>query len=171
MIADRARRAGRSYRFVVGLFGALVVLGACSNDGTGGIGVVQLGKNGPGTCINAPLTLGPEVKKIPTVPCTVAHTHEVFAVVRYVEQVAGKPDRATDLFPGLEALDSFAERACIARFEPYVDTSAFDSSLTFSWLTPTLGSWNGKSKDRDVICVLGKFDGSTLDRTMKGTGE
>ncbi len=133
--------------------------------------MVQLAKDGPGTCINAAPTLGPEVKKIPTVACTVAHTHEVFAVVRYVEQVPGKPDKATDLFPGLQALDAFAERACIAQFEPYVQTSAFDSSLTFSWLTPTLGSWNGKSKDREVICVLGKFDGSTLESSMKGSGE
>ena len=148
-----------------------VAVTGCSNDKADGTGVVQLAKDGPGTCINADPTLGPEVKKIPTVACTVAHTHEVFAVVRYVEQVAGKADKATDLFPGLEALNAFAERACIAQFEPYVKTSAFDSSLTFSWLTPTLGSWTGKSNDRDVICVLGKFDGSTLDRSMMDSGE
>ncbi len=143
-------------------------MSACSND-KGGRRVIQLATDGPGTCINADPKLGPEVKKIPTIDCTKPHTHEIFAVVRYVEQVAGKPDKATDLFPGLEALDAFAERACIAQFEPYVGVSAFDSSLTFSWLTPTLGSWNGSSKDRTVICVLGKFDGSTLDRSMKGS--
>lgn len=143
------------------------LLAACSGGSKGGTKVIQLGKDGPGTCINAPATLGPEVKKLPTVPCDQPHTHEIFAVVPYMEQVAGQPDKATDLFPGLEALDAFAERQCIAAFEPYVKVSAFDSTLTFSWLTPTLASWNGSSKDRSVICVLGKFDGSTLDRSMK----
>ena len=152
---------------LTGLLGT-AVLPACSDSGKGGKGVIQLAKDGPGTCINAPPTLGPEVKKIPTVDCSVAHTHEIFAVVRYVETVNGQP-KATDLFPGLDALDAFAERECIAKFELYVGVSAFDSTLTFSWLTPTLASWNGSSKDRQVICVLGKFDGSTLDRSMQDT--
>ena len=129
--------------------------------------MIQLAKDGPGTCINAASTLGPEVKTIPTVDCNIAHTHEIFAVESYVEQVPGQPDKATDLFPGQEALDAFAERRCIEKFELYVDVSAFDSTLTFSWLTPTLSSWNGSSKDRSMICVLGMFDGSTLDRSMK----
>ena len=72
--------------------------------------MIQLAEDGPGTCINAPPTLGPEVKEIPTVECAVEHTHEIFAVVNYVEQVPNQPDKATDLFPGLEALDAFAER-------------------------------------------------------------
>lgn len=148
---------------------AVAFFAGCSNDDKGGTKVIQLAKDGPGTCINAAPTLGPEVKKIPTVDCAVPHTHEIFAVVTYVEQVAGQPDKATDLFPGLEALDAFAERACIAAFEPYVGVSAFDSTLTFSWLTPTLASWNGSSKDRSVICVLGKFNGSTIEGSMKGS--
>lgn len=145
----------------------VAVLSACSNDDKDGRKVIQLAKDGPGTCINAPATLGPEVKQLPTVDCSIAHTHEIFAVEKYVEQVPGQPDKATDLFPGLEALDAFAERRCIEKFEPYVGVSPFDSSLTFSWLTPTLASWNGSSKDRSVICVLGNFDGSMLDRSMK----
>jgi len=146
-------------------------LPGCSDDSKDGTKVIQLAKDGPGTCINAPPTLGPEVKSIPTVDCEVTHTHEIFAVVNYVEQAPNQTDKVTDLFPGLQALDAFAERACIDEFEPYVGVSAFDSTLTFSWLTPTLASWNGSSKDRSVICVLGKFDGSTLDSSMKGTGK
>jgi hypothetical protein len=149
--------------------GLLAGLAACSDDSKNGTPVIQLGKMGPGTCINAPASLGAEVKNIPTVPCSVVHSHEVFAVVKYLVQVANKPDVTTDVFPGLEALDAFAQRACIAQFEPYVGVSAFDSSLTFSWLTPTLGSWNGTSKDRAVICVLGRFDGNTMVGSMKGT--
>ena len=142
------------------------MLVACSGDGEQGTSVIDLAKKGVGTCINAPADMGPEVKKIPVVDCDKEHTHEIFAVVPYVEQVAGQPDKATDVFPGLEALDAFAQRACIAEFEGYVGISAFDSALTFSWLTPTLASWNSAAKDRKVICVLGMFNGDTLNRSM-----
>ena len=155
-------------------FAVVASLAACSKDDKNVVPVIQLGKNGPGTCINAPATLGPEVKKLPTVDCAVAHTHEVFAVVPYVEQVEGKPDKVAGdktLFPGLEAVDAYAQRACITEFEPYVGVSAFDSTLTFSWLDPTLASWNGSSKDRSIICVLGKFDGNTMTGSKKGSNE
>lgn len=144
----------------------LAWLAACSGDDAKGTSVIDLAKKGVGTCIDAPADLGPEVKKIPVVECDAEHTHEIFAVVTYVEQVPGQPDKEADVFPGLEALDAFAQRACIAEFEPYVGVSAFDSALTFSWLTPTLASWNGPSEDRKVICVLGMFNGDTLNRSM-----
>ena len=143
---------------------------SCSGDGKGGTPVLQL-KDKAGTCINAGPDLGPEVKKIPTVDCSVPHTHEIYAVIPYFEKTPTGGKKFTDVFPGLEALDAFAERECIAPFELYVGVSAFDSTLTFSWLTPTLASWNGSGKDRDVICVLGKFDSSTLDRSMKDSKE
>lgn len=145
---------------------AALLLVACSGDDEKGTSVIDLAKKGPGTCIDAPPDLGPEVKKIPVVDCDTEHSHEIFAVVPYVEQVAGQPDKVTDVFPGLEALDAFAQRACIAEFEPYVGISAFDSALTFSWLTPTLASWNSAAKDRKVICVLGMFDGNPLNKSM-----
>jgi hypothetical protein len=148
---------------------SLLLMAGCSGDDDKGTSVIDLGAKGPGTCINAPADLGPEVKKIPTIDCAKEHTHEIFAVVKYVEQVAGKPDKPTDVFPGLEALDAFAQRACIAEFEPYVQVSAFDSALTFSWLTPTLASWNGSAKDRSIICVLGMFNGDKLTGSMAGT--
>lgn len=92
-------------------------------------------------------------------PCTEEHTHELYAVVPYDDG---------DVFPGLAALDAFAERSCVAEFEPYVGISVFDSTLTFSWLVPTLASWNN-NKDRDVLCVVGPFDGSTLSVSVKGS--
>ncbi len=92
-------------------------------------------------------------------PCTEEHTHELYAVEPYDEG---------DVFPGLAALDAFAERVCVAKFEPYVGVSVFDSTLTFSWLVPTLASWNN-NKDRDVLCVVGPFDSSTLSVSVKGS--
>ena len=130
------------------------LLAGCGKKGTG---VLKLPAKGPGTCFIAAPDLGPEVKNLPVVPCEKEHTHELYAVVAY--------DKG-DVFPGTGALDSFAERACVAAFEPYVGISVFESSLTFSWLVPTLNSWNN-DKDRDVLCVVGPFNGSSLTGSVK----
>ncbi len=127
----------------------------CSDDSKKG--VLDLAKKGPGTCLVAAPDLGPEVTGIPTVPCTEQHSHELYAVVPY---------DGGDVFPGLAALDSFAERVCVAQFEPYVGVSVFDSTLTFSWLVPTLASWNNND-DRDILCVVGPFDGSSLSVSVR----
>ncbi|MEQ1700210.1 MAG: septum formation family protein [Ilumatobacteraceae bacterium] len=131
------------------------LLGACSGDD--GAPVLDLADKGEGTCLVAAADLGPEVTNIPTIDCAKEHTHELYAVVPYEE---------SDVFPGLAALDTFAERECIARFEPYVGVSAFDSSLSFSWLVPTLASWNNND-DRDILCVVGLFDGNTLTESVR----
>ena len=95
--------------------------------------------------------------KPPRAPDTEEPTHELYA---------GVPFDEGDEFPGLAALDAFAERVCVAEFEPYVGISVFDSTLTFSWLVPTLASWNN-NEDRDVLCVVGPFDGSTLTESVR----
>jgi hypothetical protein len=136
----------------------LLAVAACSDDGKAP--VLELSEQGPGTCLQAEPDIGPEVTGIPTVPCTEEHTHELYAVVPYDEG---------DVFPGLAELDAFAERVCVAEFEPYVGISVFDSTLTFSWLVPTLASWNNND-DRDILCVVGPFDGSSLSISVKDSG-
>lgn len=101
--------------------------------------------------------IGPEVKNIPVVDCAKEHTHELYAVVEY---------KGSEVFPGLAELDAYAQRECIARFEPYVGVSVFDSDLTFSWLVPTLNSWNNND-DTTIYCVLGMFDSSTMTGSVK----
>lgn len=133
----------------------MAVTAACSDDGKAP--VLELADSGPGTCLVAAPDLGPEVTGIPTVPCTEEHTHELYAVVPYEDG---------DVFPGLAALDAFAQRSCVAEFEGYVGISVFDSTLTFSWLVPTLASWSNNG-DRDVLCVVGPFDGSNLSVSVK----
>jgi hypothetical protein len=64
--------------------------------------------------------------------------------------------------------ETFAQRECLGAFEPYVGISAFDSTLFFTWMVPSLEGWNTK-KDRDVLCVLGAEDGRQLTKSMKGT--
>lgn len=130
---------------------------ACSDDD--GTGVLEIDQLGPGTCLQVPDELGTEVKSLPVIDCVEDHTHEIYANV---------PWTGADVFPGLEALDAYAEQECVRTFEPFVGISAFDSQLTFTWLTPTLGSWNDHD-DRTVLCVLANSDAAPLIGSMQGT--
>lgn len=149
------RFSARSLAATAALLAILAGAG-CSNDDDGA-GVLELAKDGPGTCLDVPDKLGETVDKLPTIECSKPHTHEIYAVVKY--------DKG-DVFPGLEELNKFSEQACVGAFEPYVGISSFDSKLTFSWLTPTLGSWNNHD-DRSVLCVLTNFNAEKLDKSMK----
>jgi len=142
---------------MVGALGLLV--SACSDDGgDSGTPVLELSKTGPGTCLDVPDTLGETVTKLPVIDCAKEHSHEIYAVVAYDE---------SDVFPGDEALNAFAERSCVGAFEPYVGLSVFDSSLLMTWLVPTLSSWNDED-DHDVLCVLADFQAAPLKGSMRG---
>jgi hypothetical protein len=145
----------RSWAVVAATLGALVA--GCSDDD--GTGVLDLDELGPGTCLAVTDDLGEEVKTLPVIDCVEDHTHEIYANVDWT---------GADVFPGLEALDAFAEQECVGAFEPFVGISAFDSQLTFTWLTPTLGSWNDHD-DRTVLCVLANPDAAPLIGSMQGT--
>lgn len=139
---------------------AALALAACSGgDDTADTPVLDLGDEGPGTCLDVTDDLGAEVTKLPVIDCDLPHTDEIYAVVDY---------DVNDVFPGLEALETFAQQVCVREFEPYVGVSAFDSTLNFTYLTPTLGSWNDHD-DRAVLCVLRDGGSATLTGSMQGT--
>ena len=121
--------------------------------------VLDLGTGAEGTCLQVDDKLGAEVTKLPVIACDQPHTHEIYAVVIYTEK---------DVYPGTAELETFAQRECLGAFEPYVGISAFDSTLFFTWMVPSLDGWNTK-KDRDVLCVLGAQDGRQLTKSMKGS--
>jgi hypothetical protein len=133
---------------------AVALIGCSSKKGTP---VLDFSESGTGACLNVPDTLGEQVSRLPKVDCGKAHTHEIYAVVKYTD---------SDVFPGQQKLDTFANQVCIQKFEPYVGTSNFDSTLTFTWLTPTLTSWNDH-KDREILCVLQDIKGAPLTGSMK----
>jgi Septum formation len=108
-------------------------------------------------CMEVTEKLPPEVTKLPVIDCGQPHTHEVFATVRSTESV----------YPGVDALGSFAQVKCLSAFQDFVGISAFDSALSYTWLVPTLKSWNDH-KDRDVLCVLARRDGAPLVGSMRG---
>ena len=121
--------------------------------------VLDVGSDAAGTCLAVDDKLGAEVTKLPVIGCEQPHTHEIYAVVHYTEK---------DVYPGTAELETFAQRECLGAFEPYVGISAFDSTLFFTWLVPSLDGWN-KEKDRDVLCVLGAQDGRKLVKSMKSS--
>lgn len=138
-----------------------LALGACSGgDDTSKTPVLDVGEEGPGTCLDVTDELGAEVTKLPVIDCAKPHSDEIFAVVDFGAE--------GDVFPGLQALETYARQVCVRDFEPYVGTSVFDSTLNFSYLTPTLSSWNDH-KDRAVLCVLRDADLTPLTGSMKGT--
>jgi hypothetical protein len=74
-------------------------------------------------CLQVTEELPDEVETLPVIDCSVAHTHEIFTTVPYTEN---------DVYPGEEALGSFAQVECLSAFEPFVGGSPFDSSLSYT---------------------------------------
>ena len=124
---------------------------------------VGVDPQGNGACLLVTDTLPPEVSKLPVVGCTAPHTHEIYAKIPYADP---DPTKVVDVYPGQSALETFAEKACITAFEPYVGTSPFDSRLVPTWLLPTLKGWND-SKDHSVLCVLADPQKGNMTASMR----
>jgi hypothetical protein len=115
--------------------------------------------DGAGTCLDVPKDQGPDVDTLTVVECTVPHTHEIYAKLQYTTDnrdpdTSPSTTNVVDVFPGKQALDSFAEVRCFEKFEDFVGIGQFESRLHYSWIEPTLDSWNGKDSDQYVLCVL-----------------
>lgn len=131
---------------------------ACSGDDDGAP-VIDLTEDSIGTCLDFGDTIDAEITSLPAVPCGEPHTHEIYAV--------SFSDSAT--YPGLEALEADAQAKCLGAFESYVGVSAFDSELFFSWLVPTLNSWD-RDDDRQIVCVIGEGNGAPLVGSVRNIG-
>ena len=103
-----------------------------------------------------------EIESLPEVPCDGEHSHEMYEVLDFVKVSNAKSDTTlTDVYPGFEVLESFARRECLGAFQEFVGISSFDSEMFYSWILPTLNSWED-DKDREVLCVAANRDGSPL---------
>ena len=148
------------------LVAAVAILAACSDDDAdpnepSDEPVLEVATNtGEPVCMQVTEDLPPEVEQLPIIDCDVPHTHEIYATPELDENA---------VFPGLDALNEFAQVECLEAFEPFVGTSPFDSSLSYTWLVPTLGSWNEKD-DREVLCVLADRGGAELVGSQRGAG-
>jgi len=90
------------------------------------------------------------VTDVPTVPCTDAHDYEVYANITI--------DRAT--YPGDDEVAKLADEGCLAPFTTYIGTAFENSSLDYSYYTPTLDGWNNHD-DRGVTCIVFDPNGKT----------
>lgn len=155
-------RRGPWRRSLCCLAGATVAVSGCSGDD--GVTATDLGQDGIGVCLAIADTVGAEIDALPKVECTEAHTHEIYAVL----------ESTAETYPGFEALESEAQVRCLEEFEPYVGISPFDSNLFYSWMVPTLASWEdpdiGERGDREILCVVGSKDGEPLNNTVRNSG-
>lgn len=93
----------------------------------------------------------PEVEQsaLDAVPCDGPHRQEAYAIVDYVA-----PAGVTgDAFPGDATLKDYADAKCAQSFQDYVGISYLDSSLFFTYLTPSARGWEQET-DRSVVCFI-----------------
>jgi hypothetical protein len=99
-----------------------------------------------GDCLNPGSELGAEINSIKAVPCKDPHTHEVFALPDF-------PDKESDVYPGEDKLRTFANAQCLEAFGNYTGSDYLDSKLFFSYLQPSIRSWQ-EGDDRRIVCVI-----------------
>lgn len=135
---------------------AVAVVAVSCSDGDDGAEVIDLTERSIGTCLDFGDSIEAEVTELPVVLCGEPHSHEIYAV----------ETAAAASYPGFEALEAEAQTRCLGAFEDYVGISAFDSELFFSWLVPTLNSWD-RDDDRQIVCVIGEGNSAPLVGTVR----
>jgi len=184
----RAAHWPRTRRWASGASLALAGVGALALAACGGANNAAPGSRAtsvfnlrPGDCL-VPPKANPnlQVSSVTVVPCTEAHTEEVYCVLPYspappqgAPKCPAKPPRLTGLlgegYPGDKALEMFANAICLDEFQPYVGTPYKDSSLYYSYLYPSPRSWDDAARrDRAVACVL-VTTGAPLTRSARGS--
>ena len=141
---------GRRYGLLAGA--ALVVVASACSSGAhrtkGAItkaGDISVFDVSVGDCLSPGEKIGTEISNIKAVPCKDPHTHEVFGLPKY--------PGSSDVYPGDDKLKTFANAQCLQAFGTYTGTDYLDSKLFFSYLQPSIRSWND-GKDRTVVCVI-----------------
>jgi hypothetical protein len=117
-----------------------------------------------GQCFNPPPgTPTQNLSELTAIPCTAPHNQEAYAAVVYKAPPGGNDS----VYPGPEALASFANGACAQAFQSYVGVSYLDSSLFFTYLLPSARSWES-GEDRTVLCFT-TTTGKPLVISVKGS--
>jgi hypothetical protein len=128
-----------------------LALGACGG-GRASLGVnVSVFHLKVGDCLVPPSNIRAELSSVKVVACRRPHTQEVFF---NVDPKSAPPGSLLDgdNYPGDTALRTFADGQCLQRFRPYVGVDYRESSLFYTYLLPSVRSW--QAKDRTVVCVI-----------------
>lgn len=83
-----------------------------------------------------------EVWTVHVTPCKVAHDSEAYAAT----SVAGEK------YPGEDTVLDQSEEFCLAEFASFVGTDWESSELDFTYLYPTVESWD-QLHDREILCI------------------
>jgi Septum formation len=123
----------------------------------------------PGQCFQAPTKVKVELSSLDRTSCTSPHTREAYAVVPYTppDVTGASSSAAASAYPGSDALSTFAKGACAQRYRGYVGIDYLDSSLFFTYLFPSVRSWE-QDDDRKVICFI-TTTGNKLTSSVKGS--
>lgn len=142
----------RSRRLLLAALVLGLVLAGCSKDKAGRrdgaltkAGNISVFDVQVGDCLMPGDKLKAEISSIRAVPCRQPHTHEVFALPEYPGD--------SDVYPGEAKLADFANASCLESFGNYTGSDYLDSKLFFSYLQPSVRSWND-GKDRRIVCVI-----------------
>lgn len=98
-----------------------------------------------------------EVLEIPLVPCSEPHTHEVYGFAEHPEGP----------YPGAAAIEVFAEQQCVGSYSDYVGVELSESLYYFTYIFPSVSTWNDES-DRQIVCFVVSRE-TLLTASVKGT--
>jgi len=105
--------------------------------------------------------LAGDFESVDAVPCTDPHQNEVYEAfnLAYGE---------SDPFPGRDVVRAAADEQCLSEFEAFVGRSYETSSYGIGSITPTEASWD-EFDDREVLCMISNYDGSTKTSSARDT--
>ena len=116
-----------------------------------------------GDCFNDPGDgYGEEITDVKIVECSESHDNEVYAMADY-------PASDSEPFPGLRAIESYADKLCADRFEGYVGAPYDHSRLDATYFYPVAEGWE-RLDDREITCFLYEPNSEKLNSSMKGSG-
>lgn len=135
-----------------------VVAAGCSLiGGSSGVAQVSVFHLAVGQCLVPPKKVQASLSTVEVVPCSTPHPQQVYALVH---------DHGGSAYPASSKLDDFANAACLDRFSAFVGIPYRESSLYFTYLLPSVGSW--ADGDRTIVCVA-ETVGRPLTKSLKGS--
>jgi hypothetical protein len=143
-------------RITCAMFALTFVISSCGNAAqrnSSGV-VVKSGSNS--ICTNSDLREAAD--KLNLVPCDKSHALEAYSIVA----------STATTYPGADALQVFAEQSCIDKFFGYVGVELSQSILYYTYVYPSVTSWNDKS-DRSVVCFIYKATEPLLMTSVRGS--
>jgi hypothetical protein len=102
---------------------------------------------------------GSTFETVDAVPCAQPHKYEVFAAFNL-------PFDNSAAFPGEESIATLSDDGCADRFAGFVGLAYEQSIYMYGMTFPTAGTWD-EVDDREVLCLISNYDGTTKQGTAR----